>query len=103
MSVMSIMSGAVRVPWPKGAEPCPNCGNHTEILIGDVQCIEHYQCPCGWFSMRSGGYTPEVHGWNTDVKEERIKRRRTLDRSLDESEVDAIVAEVCDEIGIAHE
>ena len=27
----------------------------------------------------------------------------TLDRSLDESEVDAIVAEVCDEVGIAHD
>lgn len=75
MSVMSIMPGAVRVPWPNGAEPCPNCGNRETMLLGDVQCVEHYQCPCGFFSMRSGGYTAEVRGWNEDVKEE-LERKR---------------------------
>ena len=76
MSVMSIMPGAVRVSWSTGALPCPNCGNHAEILWGDIQGVEHYQCPCGWLSMRSGGYTPETHGWNTDVKEYKSKKKK---------------------------
>ena len=36
---------------------------------------------------------------NADI----IRNMVTLDKSLDESEVDTIVAEVCDEIGIDHE
>lgn len=76
MSVMRIMPGAVRRPWPTGVLPCPACGNHAEILLGDIQCVEHYQCPCGWFSMRSGGYTPETHGWNQDVKDWKKMERK---------------------------
>ena len=38
-----------------------------------------------------------------EVDADIIRDMVTLDRSLDESEVDAIVSEVCDEIGIAHE
>jgi hypothetical protein len=38
-----------------------------------------------------------------DVDADIIRDMVTLDRSLEGSEVDAIVAEVCDEIGIDHE
>lgn len=38
-----------------------------------------------------------------DVDADMIREMVTLDESLDESEVDTIVAEVCDEIGVAHE
>ena len=38
-----------------------------------------------------------------EVDADIIRDMVTLDKSLDESEVDAVVAEVCDEIGIAHE
>lgn len=84
MSVMSIMPDAVRVPWPNGALPCPKCGNRAEILLGDVQNIEHYQCPCGFFSMRSGGYTPEVHGWNEDVRDWKRNKKTTINKSKKE-------------------
>lgn len=84
MSVMPIMPGAVRQPWPTGALPCPNCGNHAEILLGDVQNVEHYQCPCGFFSMRSGGYTAEVRGWNEDVRDWKRNKKTTINKSKKE-------------------
>ena len=38
-----------------------------------------------------------------EVDADIIRGMVTLDRSLDDSDVDAIVAEVCDEVGIAHD
>lgn len=38
-----------------------------------------------------------------EVDADIIRNMVTLDKSLDESEVDTVVAEVCDEIGIDHE
>jgi len=50
-----------------------------------------------------------TNGWTwlgidrCEVDADIIRNMVTLDKSLDESEVDTIVAEVCDEIGIDHE
>lgn len=38
-----------------------------------------------------------------EVDADLIREMVTLDKSLDEGEIDAIVAEVCDEIGVGHE
>ena len=67
---MAYMPGATRIPWPARALPCPKCGNNETMLLGDPNNIEHFQCAkCGWYSIRSGGYTAEVRGWNEDVEE----------------------------------
>lgn len=79
--ITKIMRVIFERAWPKDAIPCPACGNNKRILyVESPGMVDHYQCPCGWFSMRSGGWAATVRGWNADVCEwRRLHRRRKCD------------------------
>jgi hypothetical protein len=77
-----------------------NADGYYEPLRDDTLII-----PDDW----DGVLDKSNNGWmwlgidKCEVDADIIRDMVTLDRSLDESEVDAIVSEVCDEIGIVHD
>lgn len=82
---------------------------HTSACNADGYCEPLHDStliiPDDW----DGVLSKANNGWEwigidkCEVDADIIRDMVTLDKSLDESEVDAIVAEVCDEIGIDHE